>query len=133
VEWFSRGLRRNEHFLEVPAEPLDAVCPGVLSALLASERAFGGGGGDGEQGDGGNGGDGNDTAAASFADEAAPPLDADLAAVGAATAAAAAAVESAPPLEADPAGIAAAQAAFVRDRLRMEVHFFYFFCFFYFC
>jgi len=40
VEWFSRGLRQNEHFLEVASEPLDAICPAVDAALAAAERGF---------------------------------------------------------------------------------------------
>ena len=36
-EWFSRGLVEGQHYLEVPAEPLDAICPALVAAMLTTE------------------------------------------------------------------------------------------------
>ncbi len=36
-EWFSRGLVAGEHYLNVPAAPLDAICPALLLPMLALE------------------------------------------------------------------------------------------------
>ena len=36
-EWFTRGLVEGQHFLEVPAEPLDTICPALLEAMLSIE------------------------------------------------------------------------------------------------
>ena len=36
-EWFSRGLVEGRHYLEVPAEPLDAICPALVASMLSME------------------------------------------------------------------------------------------------
>ena len=36
-EWFSRGLVSGEHYLAIPAAPLDAICPALLAAMLDLE------------------------------------------------------------------------------------------------
>ena len=36
-EWFSRGLVAGQHYLEVPAEPLEVICPALLAAMLIIE------------------------------------------------------------------------------------------------
>ena len=38
-EWFSRGLKKGTHYLEVPAAPLPAICPALLKGMLAMEKA----------------------------------------------------------------------------------------------
>ena len=42
AEWFSRGLHPGKHYLEVPVEPLQGICPAVVSTLEAAEAAFAG-------------------------------------------------------------------------------------------
>ena len=39
-EWFSRGLVAGEHYLNVPAAPLDAICPALLLTMLALEAGI---------------------------------------------------------------------------------------------
>ncbi len=36
-EWFTRGLVEGQHYLEVPAEPLDAICPALVDGMLSIE------------------------------------------------------------------------------------------------
>ena len=42
AEWFSRGLHPGKHYLEVPVDPLQGICPAVVSTLEAAEAAFAG-------------------------------------------------------------------------------------------